>query len=420
MPAAMDGDVDAEMTSAPTPSLDLPSQLKWYYSRLFPAALFGRWLGYGSDEYLSRREISFTLPGDIYLRWRSYGSMDLLLSSLKSQTPIKMDIGAVYNFPPKDRTTVTAALTPQAKELVFDIDLTDYDEVIDDPATLNDPTARCDAHWPYMATAVKVLDAALRDDFGFERILWVYSGRRGIHGWVCDARARAMNNAQRAAVADFLTIRVAGRGAQRGLSTPLHPSLRRARRLCEPAFVEHVLGAQDVLGPQRARSTLADLSEGHVRANWLDKATDFRKEPVERWRALEKEVLRGSKTERGLRVACDFVVFKHTYPRLDVNVSKEINHLLKAPFCVHPKTGRVCVPFRAKDVDSFSPGEHAPVAAKLIKEIGTEGEETEKMKEAVRVFEEFVKGVELESREANRTEQLARMDARGAQELLAT
>lgn len=34
------------------------------------------------------------------------------------------------------------------------------------------------------------------------------------------------------------------------------------------------------------------------------------------------------------------IILACAYPRLDVEVSKKMNHLLKAPFCVHPKTGK--------------------------------------------------------------------------------
>ena len=38
-----------------------------------------------------------------------------------------------------------------------------------------------------------------------------------------------------------------------------------------------------------------------------------------------------------------------------MNVTKGLNHLLKSPFCVHPKTGRVCIPIDMGEVDHFDP-----------------------------------------------------------------
>lgn len=43
------------------------------------------------------------------------------------------------------------------------------------------------------------------------------------------------------------------------------------------------------------------------------------------------------------------------YPRLDAHVSTDIGHLLKTPFSIHPKTGKVCVPFKTEDLNTFDP-----------------------------------------------------------------
>ena len=69
-----------------------------------------------------------------------------------------------------------------------------------------------------------------------------------------------------------------------------------------------------------------------------------------------------------LKAALEDVILQYTYPRLDAEVSKHRNHLLKAPFCIHPKTGRVCVPVDPETIDDFNP-ETVPTVFQLLKEL---------------------------------------------------
>lgn len=39
-------------------------------------------------------------------------------------------------------------------------------------------------------------------------------------------------------------------------------------------------------------------------------------------------------------LSIEALVLTYLYPRLDVNVTNGINHLLKSPWCIHPKTGK--------------------------------------------------------------------------------
>lgn len=65
------------------------------------------------------------------------------------------------------------------------------------------------------------------------------------------------------------------------------------------------------------------------------------------------------------------IVFAYVYPRLDVEVSRHMNHLLKSPFVVHPKTGKICVPIDPDTIDDFDPDDRdwAPTLRTLEKEL---------------------------------------------------
>lgn len=79
-----------------------------------------------------------------------------------------------------------------------------------------------------------------------------------------------------------------------------------------------------------------------------------------------------------------------------------INHLLKSPFCVHPKTGRVCVPFDPALADDFDPAQ-VPTVTQVLEEQAAPRDDSHQlsykrgaMKQPMQVFAQFVSGLEEE------------------------
>ena len=152
--------------------------------------------------YFANREFSFTLISDTYLRFKSFNNDSELKNEILRLLPVKIDIGAVYNFPPINKKTTNAGFIPKERELVFDIDMTDYDEV----RTCCSGGDICHKCWQFMTLAIRIIDRALREDFGFKHMLWVYSGRRGVHCWVSDKKARTLPVEARRAIISYLEI----------------------------------------------------------------------------------------------------------------------------------------------------------------------------------------------------------------------
>ncbi|XP_043537940.1 DNA primase small subunit isoform X2 [Chiloscyllium plagiosum] len=321
---------------------ELPDLLPIYYRRLFPYSQYFRWLSYGGvfKTYFQNREFSFTLKDDIYVRYLSFNNQNELEKEMQKMVPYKVDIGAVYsNKPSQHNSMKSGTFHAESKELVFDIDMTDYDDV----RTCCSSADICHKCWTLMTIAIKILDRALEEDFGFQHRLWVYSGRRGVHCWVCDDSARKLSQAARSAVAEYLSVVKGGTDTIKKvrLNSPIHPSIHRAQ-----------------------------FHEG------LQIDFDKARNATDRWKLLQRTLTKQMNDHH-----LEEIKLQYCYPRLDINVSKGINHLLKSPFSVHPKTGRISVPLDVKNVDKFDPFS-VPTISYLCKELDKKTKEEQEVTSA--------------------------------------
>ena len=231
-----------------------------FYQRLFPFRYLFEWLNYSScpTKAFTNREFAFTLQKDIYLRYLSFATHSAFKAQVIAMNPKRFEIGPVYSANPRDRKSLQKkAFRPLEKELVFDIDLTDYDDI----RTCCTEANICHKCWGFITIAILILDAALKEDFGFKHVLWVYSGRRGAHAWISDARARKYDDHIRKSLASYLEV-VKGSshsGKRVNVPRPLHPHLQRSLDICKGEFAKLILEYQDPWREQKGYERLLQL-----------------------------------------------------------------------------------------------------------------------------------------------------------------
>ncbi|NXT02855.1 PRI1 primase, partial [Jacana jacana] len=263
------------------------------------------------------------------------------------------------------------------------------------------------------------------EDLGMKHRLWVYSGRRGVHCWVCDDAVRKWSPSLRAAAVEYLTL-VKRAGTR---CWPSSQKISFPQRLCR-AWREGPWW-----GGESEGSAVSVIGLDHRPQHRESLRGEFpkKRDSVQRWELLKSKMERTRVSGRGgccpspVCYADWEIMLQYCFPRLDINVSKGIGHLLKSPFSVHPKTGRISVPLDLQKLDQFDPFA-VPTISSLCHELDVasddgeqeDGGETEPKRRTrdykrtslapyVRVFEQFVEEMER----ARRGELLRRSDLQG-------
>eukprot|EP01053_Blabericola_migrator_P003008 Blabericola_migrator_1__3007@NODE_1871_length_3620_cov_50_805235_g1156_i1_p2_GENE_NODE_1871_length_3620_cov_50_805235_g1156_i1NODE_1871_length_3620_cov_50_805235_g1156_i1_p2_ORF_typecomplete_len412_score61_25DNA_primase_S/PF01896_19/9_5e54nsp7/PF08716_10/1_5e02nsp7/PF08716_10/6_3_NODE_1871_length_3620_cov_50_805235_g1156_i1801315 len=388
--------------------------LALYYAHLCPFQELVEWLRPGTQRAapLMHREFSISMQKEdgkeIYRRWLSFSTADDIKSEILRTKPIphKFDIGAVYTKPVSAKDNVLnndTPFRPIAREFVLDIDMNDYDNI----RTCCEGKKVCKKCWRFLAIAAHLIDDTLKEDFGFKEVLWVFSGRRGIHCWVTDVDAKKLATSTRSAVASYMVaisstrltssnVPLKGRYARRAVKVL---SVMWPRILEEQNFFFH---------PSKGSSCLDQLKEllqGIFSSKAFDVEGIFKEirnahgiwgDSLKLWHKLSSILNDAKPSKPGdthANDALDAIMVYFLQPKLDINVSKDMGHLLKSPFVIHQGTGKICCPLQLNEIDDFDP-DQVPTVADLFPLDGTPkeplpGEALEKFQGWVDSFKTF-------------------------------
>lgn len=366
--------------------------IQQYYSHYLPFNLIFQWLNHSlvPTNDFTHREFAFEYPSGAYQRYNSFANAEEFKSRVVTSKPMRFEVGAIYPIEPKDRKSVAkSAMKPESKEIVLDIDLTDYDEI----RTCCKGTSICPKCWKFMNLAMEVVEVALKEDFGIKHRIWVFSGRRGIHCWISDPGMRNLNDQNRRAFIEYMDVlNVKGRGKKTGalgLKKPFHPHIERSLELLKDEFVEIILRDQNTWGSEEGEKKLLNLIpdfklRNALQSKWSGSSMDSTAKWVSIGEMFDSMKIQGFDIVDWKKE----VILLMLYPRLDIEVSRQLNHLLKSPFCVHPGTGNICVPFDPSN-KPFDPFTETPKLEQILQEDKSDWKNTS-LKPSIMLFKEYV------------------------------
>jgi hypothetical protein len=273
-----------------------------YYAEVFPFDEVWKIFGHVN------REWAFFDKERHCRRYLCFNNENELRRFAMKELPDTIHFGAIYKTPPvKDHPAEFLK-----KELIFDVDLHDYNTIDAQGRYFrsccgNDDKKACAYCWQWALYAAQFLQVALTKIYGFKNIRFAFSGRRGFHCFVADEWAMTLTEEQRRTFLSLFS-------KENALLADIHP-----------VFVE--------------------VYERFGHALFIDIKKTFKQ---------RGEDLRGILS---LKEGVTDCVVAHTFllPRFDGNVTKGHRHLIRCPLAIRKETGKIGQFFDPSATPPFNP-----------------------------------------------------------------
>ncbi|MFX1514254.1 MAG: DNA primase catalytic subunit PriS [Promethearchaeota archaeon] len=285
-----------------------------------------------------KREFAFVLLNGRFIRNHSFASPSSLLYFIQSRPLLHIYVGAVYNQPVSTKNPITKNRWKK-RELVFDLDLTDFDVGRKRSCGCQGGNAICYQCWEMIKAGVYFIDESLRQDFGFQHIKWVFSGRRGVHAWILDKQAAVLTTQQRLTICNWVSL---VKHKSEGLPKETLSQL-------PWTFSQRIVNL--VIKPFLMNVTDDDLLELGIPPEYTTRFLALIRNQHISYQEIIKLLTASIKGE----IETQNKILKWWFPRIDNKVTIDTHRVLRMPGSIHGITGKPATILDESQIESFDP-----------------------------------------------------------------
>jgi DNA primase small subunit len=372
------------MINTISPIIVSPNELKNYYNYKFPFDLIYKMIIMNNDNYSGEISPSDRDLAIFYIDNNCFKKFDrddkvTLKNKFNSFNIMNIHFGSMLIKNEKHNLKMQHLY----KELVFDIDITDYIRFCE----CKDMKKICQVCWLHMEGSYLILNHFLLEICGYrkENLLWVFSGMKGIHCLVNDQKAIKLSNNERMNLFHFINIE---KDDDKKLINTIKFYQKQYPKFIEQLeyhFFQNVIYKRNLFSYKAFDSFFLSIMStqyspiySHLINFWKKRSSSYNNnnneegssmtiddtdenESITKWKLLikyerlfsfdndkEESITNKNQVKPSL-----FIIFKLYYMQIDEG-PVSLTHLIKLPFTIHSGTKNISMPIDGDKILSFN------------------------------------------------------------------